>query len=167
MEVLKSFMKQMYRFLKSIIKSPKNEVNAPYYRLIKQPTKDDQYLHIHVVNKGIIFKMLPEDIMRDDMLLSFSRTDIVIITHLGTKNEMKSSSSRSFKLFKILKQLFSQGKTSFMIEKEDGSVEEHVANDIYTNPDISEKLSGTDGIKVGYSVAEEHYHKIIKLKEKS
>jgi len=156
-----------YREHHSDVPSSRNFNNEScVFRVFKLPKERDPYLHIQIIGKAVVFKMLPEKIMRDDMLLYFNRIDIVMITHLGTKNELEKCSVKpENKLFKILKQLFRKGKTTFVIEKEEGVVEEHTANEIYNNNEITEKLSGTDGIKIGYSVAEEHYNKVFQLRK--
>ena len=161
-----SYLKQFISLFQSAVELSKLKSEPPRYRLLKLPTSEDSFVYFQIVNKRTTSKMLPEEIMRDNLLLHFSRADIAMITHIGTKNEMKTSFFKSEnKVFRILKQLFSKGKTTFVIEKEEGVVEEHAANDIYNNSEITEKLSGTDGVKIGYSVAEEHYNKISQLKK--
>lgn len=139
----------------------------PYYRIIKVPSETDKNIHFQVIGKNLIFNMLPEKIMRDNILMGFSRADVATITHLGTKHEITSTLIKpQNKIFKIIKEIFSGDKTKFIIEKEDGEVVEHGANDLVNNLSITERLNGTDGIKIGYTAAEEHYAKLNKLKKK-
>ena len=159
------YLKQFVGFFQSVAELSRVSAEAPYYRLLQLPTENDPHIHFQIINKRMKLKMLPEEIMKAP-LLQFSKADLAMITHIGTKNEMKAFFVKSEnKVFRILKQLFSKGKTTFVIEKEEGVVEEHAANDIYNNSEITEKLSGTDGVKIGYSVAEEHYNKISQLKK--
>jgi hypothetical protein len=164
--IQQGYIKQFVGFFQSVAELSRVSADVPTYRLLQLPNEKDPNVHFHIVNKRMTLKMLPEEIMKDSMLLQFSKADIALITHSGTKNELKASLSiHNNKAVKILKQFFQKGKTFFVIEKEEGVVEEYAANEIYSDINITEKLSGTDGIKVGYSVAEEHYTAISKLKK--
>ena len=137
----------------------------PYYRIVKTPDEGDKRVFFQMVNKKVIIKMLPEEIMRDDLLLGFSRAEIAILVHLGTKNEVSTESIKfQNKIFKIIKQIFSGGKTKFVIERENGETSEYAAGDLLNEPAVTEKLSGIDGVKVGYTAAEEHYIRLNNLK---
>jgi hypothetical protein len=137
------------------------------YRLVQLPKDNDPYIYIQIINSRAISKLLPQEIMRDNMLMHFSRADIALITHLGTKNEVQQFVAKEKPAFyKILQRLFVKEKTAFVLEKEDHEIATHSAEELYQNEALAEKLTGKDGMEVGYSVAEAHYQKILKLKIK-
>lgn len=161
------YTKQLFAFARYFTQTVyvKEDVS---FRLVRLPDDRDPHLYFQVVGKNVFAKMLPEEIMRDDLLLRFNKADIALITHLGTKNEIRAKEfDPGIRLFKIIKQFFKNGAAFFAIEKENGVVEEFKATDIYSDSCMAAKIDGPDGMQIGYSVAEEHYQKILRLKEKS
>lgn len=160
-----SYLNQIKLILKSLILSRQviQQSQQVFYRIIKLPDDTDKRIHFQMIGKNITLKMSPEDIMRDDILLLFSKADIILITHLGTKNEIVPVSQNKF--FKILRQIFNKGKTYFLVEKSTGEVSEYQAQDMYNDKSLANNFCGMDGIKIGYTVAEDHYKKISSLKQ--
>lgn len=165
--LMHNYAKQIISIYRAAFALGQIKEEQPYYRIVKMPNEADRNIHFQVIGKNIVLSMLPEKIMRDHLLMGFSRADVAVITHLGTKQEITSElSGTQNKFFKIIRQIFSSGKTKFVIEKESGEVVEHVASELLDQPTIVEKLNGTDGLKVGYAAAEEHYEKLKNIKSK-
>lgn len=153
-----------YRAAHALVKQKQEHA---LYRIAKLPEGTDKNVHFQIIGKSVILKMLPEEIMRQDILLGFSRAEIAIITHIGTKSELNHHHAKPRNnFFKIIKQIFSNEKTLFLVEKEHGEIAEYAANDLLSDSSLAEKFNGIDGIKIGYTAAEEHYNRIEKLKNK-
>ncbi len=163
-----NYIQKILRTLQTIMQSSASKTEEVRYRLVKLPSEADPYIHIQIINTRAISKLLPEKIMHDNMLLHFSKSDIALIAHLGTKNEVqKIAVKEKFSFYKIVKRLFNKDNTtSYLLEKEDNQMAEHSAEEIYRDEVLAEKLTGKDGMIVGYSVAEAHYQKVLKLKIK-
>lgn len=155
------------------IRINKTEEENVYYRLV-EPLKysigdwNKHEIDFQVVGKSVILKMLPEEIMRSKFLLGFCRADIVVITHLGTKNELCLNDIEKTprkKIFRILKQFFSLGKTVFVLEHDNGLVRISSASELVTDPDIIKNLDSIDAATIGYTAAEEHYKKRMQLEQ--
>lgn len=165
-KIMHEYTKQIILLYRSAFNLANTKEEQPYYRIVKMPDEDDKHVHFQMINKTLVLKMLPEEIMRDDLLLGFKRTEIAILAHLGTKNEIvKETTKQKSNFFKVIKQIFSNGKTKFVIEKDNGEVTEHAVNDLLNEPTIVDKLTGQDGVKIGYIAAEEHYTRIAKLRD--
>src|ERR1700677_4850504 len=109
-ETVQNYAKQMLALYRTVFSAAHIKEAQPYYRVVKMPSENDNRVHFQIVGKNVVLNMSPEKIMRNDILLGFSKAEIVLITHLGTKNEVSLDYSLpKNKLFKIIKQLFSMG----------------------------------------------------------
>lgn len=137
------------------------EEKKPFYRILSCPDQHNRNFHFQIIGKNIALKALPEKIMRDQILLGFSRADVALITFHGAKNEaVLDIKNGAQKPFKIIKELFSSGKKRFLIENNDGEVLEYETSEIFNNPSMVENFTTADGVKIGYSAAEEYFEKI-------
>lgn len=165
---IKDYIKQLTALYQTAFALSRSKQEQPFYRIVKLPDELEEKIYFQVVGTANVLKMLPEEIMRNDLLLGFSRVDIALITHLGTKNEVtafsQQASKEGSKFFKVLKQIFTRGKTSFVFEKDTGEVMECEAHELYTDESVADRFSGKDAMKIGYSAAESHYQKISELK---
>lgn len=163
---LQQYKEQVIYLYKEIVRSSKNQTEIPHYRIVKMPDEHDKKISFQIINKNLIARLLPEELMRSDLLTHFSRTEIAIISHLGTKNELiKDAEKKKNNLFKVICQKLVFGKTKFFIEKENGEVIEREAMKIIQDIDLIDKISGKDGVNIGYTAAQEHYNLINKLKK--
>src|SRR3990167_238168 len=138
-QVLKAHMINFFalfsKFYHSVlISSDASSTILPRFRVIDYPNADNKKITFQVVGKANLILMLPEEIMRDDLLLGFSKADVAMITHIGTSNEFQKNSSRFTKgFFKIIKQIFKNGKTIFCVEKNDGEIAKLRSHEICEN----------------------------------
>ena len=61
------------------------------YHIIKIENSPQSCIYFHVACKNIQLKMPLSKLMHSSLLLGFSKPDIAIITHLGTKHEAKEA----------------------------------------------------------------------------
>src|SRR3990167_3855506 len=59
------------------------------YRVTDFPCDQDPHIYFQLVGKNLGTKALPAELMHSDLLMGFSKADIAIITHLGTKKELE------------------------------------------------------------------------------
>lgn len=170
-QLLQDYVKRFMLLYQTVFTASNNKQKQeqPFYRIVKMPDDFDKCIHFQIIGKGIHLKMLPEIIMRDNLLLFFSKADIILITHLGTKNELisQNDSLTKNKLFKILKQIIDKGRTYFVVEKSTGEISQYHAEDVYDDESLMNNFCSADAVKIGYTAAEEHYKKIESLKDKS
>lgn len=128
------------------------------YRITNISNEDDPYIYFHFVGKNLGSKALPEEIMCSDFLLGFSKADIAIITHLGTKKELEKAYGKvKPKLWaRIAQQLFGKGgKTKFMLKMpEQEQLVEAVPEEVMTNKEALNMLEGHEAAMIGYAAAE-------------
>lgn len=160
------YVKQLSSLYQSVFASRRYAEELPFYRIIKLPDETDNRIFFQTVPTTNVLKILPEEIMRGDLLLGFNKADIAVITYLGAKNEIsfQQISQKPRKLFRVLTQLFIKGKTLFVIEKDTGEVVKCEADKLYQDETIADCFVGKDAMKIGYSAAENHYARISELK---
>lgn len=162
---MQQYKKQIVSLYKEIIRLDKVKQENPHYRIVKMPNEKDKKISFQLINKNLVMQMLPEEIMRSELLIHFNRVEIAVISHLGTKNEFMMEMVNSKNNFKVIKQSFSCGKTRFVLEKENGEVIEREATKLVSDSELINKISGEDAVKIGYTAAEEHYININKLRK--
>lgn len=164
--------KQFFNYICFVLSMAKKQEEENYYRLVNIEDKDildyqGGKIPFQITGTSRVLWSFPEDIMRDDLLMGFSRRDVTIITYLGTKREEKiriiNKGEVNIENFKIIKEIERNGKTCFLIE-EGNFIREYEASELHNNPEILEKLNGTDGIKVGFVTAEDHFKRTKNLK---
>jgi len=137
------------------------QAHVAIYRVVKLPDNDDHRIHFQIVGEDVFLKMLPEEIMRDDMLMGFSKADIAVITHLGTKKEESKKKAGNI-VSRIVRQIFGKkGKTQFLIENHDQ--DELVAKtplELYHDESTKSAFSVEDALKIGYTAAQEYYQSV-------
>ncbi len=139
-----------------------NELQVSY-RIINLPTEKDTHVHFQIIGKGIVLKMTPAKIMRDEMLMGFSKADIALITHYGTKAEYQAESNKKRGILsRIVQQLFGDKQSAFLIhDAEQEKVIEKTAQELYFDPSTKERFSSADALVIGYSAAEERYRQLV------
>lgn len=156
------YIKNISLFFSNLfLASNKFEEKKPFYRVLTCPDQRDNNFHFQIIGKNVALKALPEKIMRDQILLGFSRADVALITYYGTKNEavldMKNS---AFKPFKIIKEILTSEKKRFLIENNDGDVLEYETSELFNDPSMVKNFTAADGVKIGYSAAEEYFERM-------
>jgi len=156
-----SSVKYLKRLFEVIISLSRNKEELAYYRIIDPPAmlpeEDVKKIFFQVVGTSLVLKSLPEDIMRDNLLFGFNRVDIAVITHLGTKNESRIfiDINKTTENFQLIQEVIDNGNKRFIVEQ-DGERHEYEASDLYEKSNIIKKLNGIDGMKIGFSIAEDH-----------
>lgn len=156
------YIKNISLFFSNLsMSSNKFEEKKPFYRILSCPDERDNNFHFQIIGKNVALKALPEKIMRDQILLGFSRADVALITYYGTKNEaVLDIKNTPLKPFKIIKEMFSSGKRIFLIETNDGDLLEYETSEIFNDPSLVKNFTAEDGIKIGYSAAEECFERM-------
>jgi hypothetical protein len=135
-----------------------------YYRIIA--VLDKNIIHFQINGKSTSLKMPAEKIMRDNLLFGFSRAEIALITHLGTKNEIEHHSQYpKSSTFRITKELFIDNERKFFLESLEGEQLSLSAIDLIGNEEMIKQFDGRDGVKLGYALAEEYYKKLGEIKK--
>lgn len=151
-------------FFKRVVPNGAAEtVGQPIYRIVESPESSPSTIHFQMVGKRSIISMRPEQIMRDNMLMGFSKGDIAIITHLGTKAEYKAEAlKKPNAIMRIIHQLFTGKHSTLLVQNtESKTIAEKSPSDLYFDPSTHERYSAADALLIGYSAAEERYKKII------
>jgi len=134
------------------------------YRIIEIIERNST-VSFQITGTNVVLSVSAVELMRSEFLLGFSKSNIVLITHIGTKKELNHQLEVTSKnVFRIIKHIFTFGKNKFLIEDDEGESFELEAAEIFYDKNIAGKFSGIDGMNIGYSAAEDHYNKIIKLK---
>lgn len=134
--------------------------NQALYKLHKLPENEKgTLLTIQIVGKNIFFKKSATELMRDDILMSFSKADIALITHIATKKEVEQE-TKPKALMRVVRQLFggNSGKTKFLLKssEQDQLIEAH-PEEMLTNKEALTMLSSEDAAKVGFAAAENRF----------
>ncbi|MCD6048592.1 MAG: hypothetical protein K0S08_2239 [Gammaproteobacteria bacterium] len=139
--------------------SYEREVNQ--YRVI-EIIPDAAEIQFQVIGTGVLLKVSADKLMRSDLLLGFSKKDIAVITHMGTKVENKDESYKKRGILsRIIRQIFSDKKSKFIVEDiEKKELIEKTAYDLYTDKTTPDKFSSADTLMIGYSAAEDHYRRV-------
>jgi hypothetical protein len=132
--------------------------HAESYRVIGVSSKQEPFLSIQVIGKNTIFRALPENLMHHKMLMGFSKADIAIIIHLGTKREIekRQSEAKPKHFMRIAQQLFGLGgKTKFLLKvPEQDQLMEAIPEEVMCNKEALNRLEGAEAALVGYAAAE-------------
>ena len=111
---------------------------------------------IQLIGKSLAFKAAPKEILaNDDMLESFSKKDIRLLTYLACE-DIKTPTHE------ILGQKFIRNMNKFFFKLKHGKTGEEMeksAEDISANPDLIKSLSPEDAHKIGYVTANEQFKK--------
>ena len=157
-------MRDTRSFLNKIFRNYNDELsllNGVQYRIVSLPTKDNPFLKFQLVGKKFVLKERPHKIMSSDFLMGFSKADIAIITHLGTKKELEreQAETKPKLLARIAHQLFGQGgKSKFMLKfPEQEQLVEAVPEEVMTNKKALEMLESHDAAMIGYAAAENRF----------
>lgn len=127
------------------------------YIIEKLPTRKDINIYFQIRGKNVLLKMPPEKLMHADFLMGFSKADIAIIAHLGTKKELEVHSYTKPKHFmRIAQQLFGLGgKTKFLLKvPEQDQLMEAIPEEVMCNKEALNRLEGAEAALVGYAAAE-------------
>lgn len=156
------YIKKAFSFSSDLFKLTNQlEEKRPFYRILSCPDQRDRNFHFQIIGKNVALKALPEKIMRDQILLGFSRADVALIAYHGTKNEVVlDKKNGSPKPFKIIKEIFTSGKKRFLIENNDGDVLEYETSELFDDPSMVKNFTAADGVKIGYSAAEEYFERM-------
>lgn len=131
------------------------------YRVTDFPCDQDPHIYFQLVGKNLGTKALPAELMHSDLLMGFSKADIAIITHLGTKKELEKehAATKPKLLARIAHQLFGKGgKTKFMLKfPEQEQLVEAVPEEVMTNKEALEMLESHDAAMIGYAAAENRF----------
>lgn len=155
------FKKTFFKMLELYQKEMKARTEHQY-RIVNIPVNETE-VEFQVIGKGIILPVPITQLMHSDLLMGFSKTDIALITHFGTKLETIAQFSQQPKS-KILKLLFEQDKTTFVVEKENGEVAEYQAHELYQDDALANSFSGKAGMSIGYAAAKAHHKRMSTLK---
>jgi hypothetical protein len=136
-----------------------SEKNETAYLIQKLPSLHDANIYFQIRGKNILLKMLPEKLMHAEFLMGFSKADIAIIIHLGTKNEMEQQQSANSKpklFMRIAQQLFGAGgKTKFLLKMHSkDELVETIPEEIMCNKKALNMLKGSEAALIGYAAAE-------------
>ena len=127
------------------------------YVIEKLPARDDINIYFQIRGKNVLLKMPPEKLMHADFLMGFSKADIAIITHLGTKKELEMHPHATSKLYmRIAQQLFGRGgKTKFLLKMpSQDELVEAIPEEVMCNKEALNMLEGSEAALVGYAAAE-------------
>jgi len=140
--------------------------NGPSYRVVEilQEEPDDYTVAIQVINKNVIFKMKPEEILATNSLVDqFSQRDIRTLTYLGYLGVNSPK-------YKILAKHLSENdeKLKFIIkQKGNKKVFVKTAEEIIKEKEILSSLDQQDSHLVGYTAASESIIEEKKHKEEA
>lgn len=82
-------VKDLFLKMWEVYRKEANFQELNQYRLLE--IIEEKNAQIQVVGKGIVLTLPIEELMHSKILLGFSKADIAIITHLGTKHEAKEA----------------------------------------------------------------------------
>lgn len=109
-------------------------------------------LTIQVIGKAVTFKASPKEILADDQLLeSFSKKDIRLLTYLACENIKEP-------VHEILEQKFVRAMNKFFFKIKHGKTGEEIeksAEEISTDLNLIKSLTPEDAHKVGFVTANE------------
>lgn len=114
--------------------------------------KGDYEISVQLIGKSLVFKAAPKEIMADDdMLESFSKKDIRLLTFLACEDikELKHE---------ILGQKFIRNMNKFFFKLKHGRTGEEMeksAEEISADPNLIKSLRPEDAHKIGYVTANE------------
>lgn len=124
------------------------------------PDKKNSFL-VQIVGTQTCFPIRPTELMHSSLLMGFSKADIAIITHLGTKKELEKTQAdiKPKLLARIAHQLFGKGgKTKFMLKfPEQEQLVEAVPEEVMTNKEALDMLESHDAAMIGYAAAENRF----------
>ena len=124
------------------------------YRIVQLPCQKDPRIHFQLTGKSVHLAMTPDEIMRDDMLLGFSKADIALITHIGTRLELDKQPTKTGPVARIVRQLFDR-KPKLVIARDDqNELQTHDPESLYNNPKTAEEFAAADTMQIGYAAAE-------------
>ncbi len=150
--------KNIFQFLFSVYQTEAAARTYKQYRITKKPDEADPHVYFQIAGKNLTLHALPEEIMHSDILLGFSKADIAIITHLGTKTELekKYAEKKQTLLARIVQQIFGKsGKTKFMVKlPEQDKLVEAVPEEVMTNKEALGMFESHEAAMIGYAAAE-------------
>lgn len=156
------FIQGVMRFvseMRALTSAP--QANDILYRVVKLPCPNDPKLQIQIIGKNITLNLKPEEVMRDDMLLGFSKADIAIITHLGTRQEVGHvSAAKPSAVKRIVQQLFGK-KTEFVVEDQQTQHQIVSPEALFNDPNTAQSFNTADGMAIGYAAADAQWQRKI------
>lgn len=145
----------------SVLNSIKNLLDESLRVVDYDSAETRDFLEVQIVGKNLYFRIPVGELMRSKLLMNFSKADIAIITHLGTKKELEKEQAKTKPklLARIAHQLFGKGgKTKFMLKfPEQEQLVEAVPEEVMTNKEALEMLESHDAAMIGYAAAENRF----------
>jgi len=155
--IFKALVRQWQAFRTFMKSSHNHQTFTPVYRLVEiaQNDEGDYIVTIQIINKSVIFKARPEELLaNDDSVDLFSPRDIRTLTYLG----YLGINAPKYKV--LAKRLLENDNQLVFLLKKKG--EKHIiaktAAEISKESDLLKSLDAKDAQMIGYAAAAEHFH---------
>lgn len=106
---------------------------------------------IQIIGSMKSFRADVKELIRSDLLMSFSKRDAIWITYLGTKLDREEKKKKGFKYrFKKLLPALYGGKSSIEVENKQGELEQRPCSDVVDCSELVATATDTEKVHVGY-----------------